>query len=141
MSAVVDIQTLQVGDELPSREFRADSIQLFLYNAALWNAHKIHFDQPYATGVEGYPGLVVAGPLLGEWLTQCVTEWLGDAGRLVSFEYTNRTASYVGDALRSAGKVTSLDRNRGEAVLSLAIVNEAGEVTTPGTAIVRFVSG
>lgn len=141
MTALAEIRSLQVGDELPSREFRADTIQLFLYNAALWNAHKIHFDQPYATGVEGYLGLVVAGPLLGEWLTQCVTEWLGDAGRLVSFEYSNRGASYVGDVLRSAGTVASLDRSRGEAVLSLAIVNEAGEVTTPGTAVVRFGPG
>ncbi|GIS02166.1 MAG: hypothetical protein CM15mP103_07170 [Gammaproteobacteria bacterium] len=51
--------------------------QQMLYNASLWNGHRIHFDMPYATEVEGYPGLVVAGPLMGDWLHQVVDEWLG----------------------------------------------------------------
>ncbi|MFP5021892.1 HTD2 family dehydratase [Pseudonocardia phyllosphaerae] len=37
---------------------------LFRMSALTANAHRIHYDQPYATGVEGYPGLVVHGPLL-----------------------------------------------------------------------------
>lgn len=138
MSAVPHIDAVQAGDLLPVREFRPDEVQLFLYNAALWNAHRIHFDHPYATGVEEHPGLVVPGPLLGDWLTQCALEWLGDSGRLVSFEYSNRRVSYIGEVLRSQGRVLSVDRDNSEAVLSLAIVNEAGEVTTPGTAVVRF---
>jgi 3-methylfumaryl-CoA hydratase len=36
---------------------------LFRYSAATFNAHRIHYDLPYATGVEHYPGLVVHGPL------------------------------------------------------------------------------
>ena len=36
---------------------------LFRYSALTFNGHRIHYDQPYATGVEGYPGLVVHGPL------------------------------------------------------------------------------
>jgi 3-methylfumaryl-CoA hydratase len=141
MTAAPDIASLAPGDPMPVREFRPDTIQVFLYNAALWNAHKIHFDQAYATAVEGYPGLVVAGPLLGDWLTQCAVEWLGDSGRLVSFEYSNRKLSCVGDVLRSTGKVLSVDRIKGEAVLSLAILNQADEVIAPGTAVVRFERG
>ena len=138
MTAMPDLHSLREGDELPVREFRPDAVQLFLYNAALWNAHRIHFDHPYATGVEGYPELVVAGPLLGDWLTQCAVDWLGESGRLVSFEYANRQLCYVGEILRSVGRVLSVDREKSEAVLSLAILNSAGEVTTPGTAVVRF---
>lgn len=37
---------------------------LFRYSALTYNTHRIHYDQSYATGVEGYPGLVVHGPLL-----------------------------------------------------------------------------
>ena len=37
---------------------------LFRFSALTYNGHRIHYDQPYATGVEGYPGLVVHGPLL-----------------------------------------------------------------------------
>ena len=40
-----------------------DSVRLFRYSAITFNAHRIHFDLPYATGVEKYPGLVVHGPM------------------------------------------------------------------------------
>ena len=123
---------------MPEIEHVTDTKQQFLYNAALWNAHRIHFDFPYATEVEGYPGLVIAGPLMGEWLTQCVNDWLGEDGRLISFEYSNRRAAYVGDVLRSSGKVVSIEPETGTAVLELQVSNEAGEVITPGTVVVRF---
>jgi hydroxyacyl-ACP dehydratase HTD2-like protein with hotdog domain len=132
------ITELSPGHTLPGRSYQPDNVQLFLYDAALWNAHRIHFDYPYATGVEGYPGLVVAGPLIGEWLAQCVVEWLGDDGRLVAIEYSNRKASFVGETLRSGGTVTAVDRERGEATLDLYVRNELGEIITPGTATVRF---
>lgn len=38
-------------------------VELFRFSAASFNSHRIHYDLPYATGVEGYPGLVVHGPL------------------------------------------------------------------------------
>jgi 3-methylfumaryl-CoA hydratase len=37
---------------------------LFRYSALTFNTHRIHYDLPYVTGVEGYPGLVVHGPLM-----------------------------------------------------------------------------
>lgn len=39
-------------------------VTLFRFSALTANAHRIHYDAPYATGTEGYPGLVVHGPLL-----------------------------------------------------------------------------
>jgi 3-methylfumaryl-CoA hydratase len=131
-------KSIKPGDPLPERQFKLDNVQLFLYNSALWNAHRIHYDYPYATDVEGYPGLVIAGPLLGDWLTQSVIEWLGDDGKLVSIEYSNRKASYIGEVLRSGGKVVSSEQNSGTVELEMYIKNEADEVITPGTAIVRF---
>ena len=41
-----------------------DPVRLFRFSALTYNGHRIHYDHPYATGVEGYPGLVVHGPLL-----------------------------------------------------------------------------
>jgi hydroxyacyl-ACP dehydratase HTD2-like protein with hotdog domain len=41
-----------------------DPVLLFRFSALTWNAHRIHYDEPYATRVEGHPGLVVHGPLL-----------------------------------------------------------------------------
>ena len=132
---------IQVGDALPEREFKPDNVQSMLYNAVLWNGHRIHFDEPYARDVEGYPGLVIAGPLLGDWLHQCLEEWLGDDGRIASIEYSNRIASYIGETLRSGGTVTRCDPQTGEVEVDVFVRNEADEVITPGVAIVKFHSG
>lgn len=42
----------------------ADPVLLFRFSALTYNAHRIHYDEEYATGVEGHAGLVVHGPLL-----------------------------------------------------------------------------
>jgi len=132
------LANLHPGDALPVREFKVDNVQLFFYNAALWNAHRIHFDHPYATGVEGYPGLVIAGPLMGDWLGQCVIEWLEGEGELESLEYRNRRAAYIGDVLHTGGSVLEVDPGRGTVVLELFVKNQDGDVILPGKATVRF---
>lgn len=45
-----------------------DSTLLFRYSALTFNGHRIHYDLDFARGVEGYPGLVVHGPLLATQL-------------------------------------------------------------------------
>jgi 3-methylfumaryl-CoA hydratase len=139
--AVADIDRVEPGQELPVREFATDTIQQFQYNAILWNAHKIHYDYPYAREVEGYPALVMAGPLLGDWLQQCVVEWLGDNGRLLCIEYSNRRAGYVGDTLRSTGRVVGVDRERGEVTIEVAILNQNDDVLAPGRALALLSGG
>ena len=50
---------------------------LFRYSAITFNAHRIHFDLPYAQDIEHYPGLVVHGPLQANLLMAEATEWKG----------------------------------------------------------------
>ena len=45
-----------------------DDVLLFRYSALTFNGHRIHYDRRYATEVEGYPGLVVHGPLIATLL-------------------------------------------------------------------------
>ncbi len=132
------LESLEVGQALPAREFTATNVSLFMYNAAIWNPHRIHYDERYTTDVEGHPGIVIDGPLQGDWLTQCVLDWLGDEGDLVSFEYSNRKASYLGQTLRSGGEITGIDHDTGAVTLRLCITDEAGDVTTPGSATVTL---
>jgi 3-methylfumaryl-CoA hydratase len=47
-----------------------DPVLLFRYSALTFNGHRIHYDRPYACEVEGYPGLVVHGPLVATLLAQ-----------------------------------------------------------------------
>jgi len=123
---------VSVGDALPEQVHTPDNVQLMLYNAALWNGHRIHFDEPYAKEVEGYPGLVIAGPLLGDWLNQVVELWLGEVGRLTKIEYSNRVASYIGETLTAGGNVNAVDGNI--ITIDVFIKNEDGDVIAPGVA-------
>ncbi len=55
-----------------TRTVAADPTLLFRFSALTFNAHRIHYDRPYATAVEGYPGLVVHGPLTAILLMELV---------------------------------------------------------------------
>jgi 3-methylfumaryl-CoA hydratase len=50
------------------RTIKPDDVLLFRYSALTFNSHRIHYDRRYVTEVEGYPGLVVHGPLIATLL-------------------------------------------------------------------------
>ncbi len=51
-----------------SRPIDPDPVLLFRYSALTFNGHRIHYDRSYVTEVEGYPGLIVHGPLIATLL-------------------------------------------------------------------------
>jgi len=61
------------------REVLADAVLLFRYSALTFNSHRIHYDRSYVTQEEGYPGLVVHGPLIATLLLDLVRRHLPDA--------------------------------------------------------------
>lgn len=132
------LRKLTVGDSLPERSHTATNVSLFLYNAAIWNPHRIHYDEDYTVNVEKHPAIVIDGPLQGDWLAQVLTDWLAEDGTLVSFEYSNRRASYLGETLTSGGRVTAIDPATGTIDLEIFIRNEQDEIVTPGSATVRL---
>ena len=75
---------------------------LFRYSALTSNAHRIHYDQPYVTQVEGYPDLVVHGPLLATYLAELVRSRSGQSLR--SFDFRLRKPLFLGDAFRIEGR-------------------------------------
>jgi hydroxyacyl-ACP dehydratase HTD2-like protein with hotdog domain len=132
------IAQLNVGDTLPSRSFTPTSVSLFMYNAAVWNPHRIHYDERYTTQVEKHPGIVIDGPLQGDWLSQCVLNWVGDDGRMVGFDYSNRRAAYLGETLTSGGVITEINADNHRVTVEIFVKNEAGEVISPGHATVTL---
>jgi len=66
-------------DEQFSREIVPDPVLLFRYSALTFNGHRIHYDRSYVTGVEGYPGLIVHGPLIATLLLDLLRRQLPDA--------------------------------------------------------------
>jgi 3-methylfumaryl-CoA hydratase len=63
----------------------ADPVLLFRFSALTANAHRIHYDHPYATEVEGYPDLVVHGPLTAILLAELARRRSNRAWRSVSY--------------------------------------------------------
>jgi 3-methylfumaryl-CoA hydratase len=75
-----------------------DAVMLFRYSALTYNAHRIHYDLPYARGVEGYPGLVVHGPLIATLLVEAATDLV--AGRSVrGFSFRAERPAFADTAL------------------------------------------
>jgi 3-methylfumaryl-CoA hydratase len=60
-----------------TRVVEPSPVLLFRFSALTFNGHRIHYDRPYATGVEGYPGLVVHGPLQAALLLDLATAMRG----------------------------------------------------------------
>ena len=80
----------QPGDPVPppiaaekgaawQREITPDDVMLFRYSALTFNGHRIHYDRKYVTEVEGYPGLIVHGPLIATLLVDLVRQQLPSA--------------------------------------------------------------
>ncbi len=62
------------------RSLMADAVLLFRYSALTFNGHRIHYDYEYVTQEEGYPGLVVHGPLIATLLLDLVGRMVPEAG-------------------------------------------------------------
>ena len=56
-----------------------DDVLLFRYSALTFNGHRIHYDRRYVTEVEGYPGLIVHGPMIATLLLDLLRHQLPDA--------------------------------------------------------------
>ncbi len=61
------------------REIVPDGVLLFRYSALTFNGHRIHYDRKYVTEAEGYPGLIVHGPLIATLLMDLLRRQMPDA--------------------------------------------------------------
>ena len=68
------------------RKWVPDDVLLFRYSALTFNGHRIHYDRRYVTEVEGYPGLIVHGPLQATLLHDLLRWQLPDA-HVAAFEF------------------------------------------------------
>ena len=69
-----------------AREIVPDPVLLFRYSALTFNGHRIHYDRSYVTEVEGYPGLIVHGPLIATLLLDLLRREVPDR-RVSRFEF------------------------------------------------------
>ena len=84
------------------REVYADDVLLFRYSALTFNGHRIHYDRHYVTSEEGYPGLVVHGPLIATLLLDLVRRNAPEA-RVRSFSFKAVRPTFDQNPLRLNG--------------------------------------
>lgn len=80
------------------------TVMLSRYSFVTFNSHRIHYDQPYATGTEGYPALIVHGPLLATLLANLVCETFGDDA-LKTYAFRAMSPAFVDRPIRLSGQV------------------------------------
>jgi 3-methylfumaryl-CoA hydratase len=85
-----------------TRLLEPDPVLLFRFSALTGNAHRIHYDQRYAQEEEGYPGLVVHGPLQAIWLANLAAV-VGNGARMAAFNYRGHRAAFSGNPLSIEG--------------------------------------
>jgi 3-methylfumaryl-CoA hydratase len=111
------------------REVTVGPVQMFRYSAATFNGHRIHYDRDYARDVEGYPGLVVHGPLIATLLLEFLQAQVAP-GRLVErfeFRAMKPTFDIAPFALHAA-------RPAADGSVSLWSTNNVGAVGVQATA-------
>src|SRR5690606_31670701 len=98
-----------IGDQAASEPqwsetVNPDPVMLFRYSAVTFNAHRIHYDEAYATQNEGYPGLVVHGPLIATLMCRACVR--ANPGRIVrSMSYRGLRPLIVPRAFHVAGRL------------------------------------
>lgn len=99
-------RALLKADEV-SQDWVPSTVELFRYSSATFNSHRIHYDRPYAMEQEGYPGLVVHGPLTATRLYDFAGKV---AGRSVSrFIFRGEAPAFVGQSIRLVGRMSGAE--------------------------------
>jgi itaconyl-CoA hydratase/mesaconyl-C4 CoA hydratase len=97
-------------------------VSLFRFSAITFNAHRIHYDHPYATSVEGYPDLVVHGPLVALRVGQAIGNH--SRRRLGRFQFRGNAPLFVNLPFTIVGETT------GDDVSAKVIRNDGTEAMT-----------
>ncbi len=85
------------------RDIVPDAVLLFRYSALTFNGHRIHYDRQYVTGVEGYPGLVVHGPLIATLLMDLLRRHAPQAD-VAGFRFKALRPTFDGRPMRVNGQ-------------------------------------
>lgn len=127
------------GDEIPSITKSPTAMQLFMFSAVTWNRHLIHYNKEYAQH-DGLEDVAVHRALLGNFLAQLLTDWLGDTGRITKIEWSVRASAKPGDALTCSGKVLEKRIEDGKQLIDteIRIENDHGTLIAPGKATVTI---
>ena len=134
-------EDVEVGTELPSLIKTPTTQQLVKWAGASGDYYQIHYDTGFAQAT-GLPGVIVHGRLKSNFLTQLVTDWIGDGGTVKRISVQHRGMDFPEEQITCRGRVTKKYAQDGEHIVECEIwaENPKGEKTAPGSAIVALPS-
>jgi acyl dehydratase len=130
-------QDVRKGDEVTPLVKTPDPRQLVMWAGAVGDYMPIHYDRDYARR-RGLKGIIVHGQLVGAFLGQLMTDWVGQEGALTKLSCSYKGMNYPGEAIVLKGKVLRKYVRRGRHFVecSLWAENPKGEKTASGAATV-----
>lgn len=137
--AQVYFDDVKEGQEIPTLEKTPTTRTLVQWAGASGDFFELHYDKDFAKSM-GYPNVLVHGRLEAAYLTQLLTDWIGEKGVLKKMSVQYRGNAFPGQKLLCKGKVTKKYRKDGENLVELEIFveNPEGQKITPGSAIVAL---
>jgi 3-methylfumaryl-CoA hydratase len=115
-----------------TRKVDPDPVLLFRFSAATFNGHRIHYDREYARSVEGYPGLVVHGPLIASLLLSFIETDVAPGRFIQQFSFRAKRPTFDVSSFS-----LHADRPDASGEFSIWSTNNIGEVAVEATARVR----
>ena len=135
-------EDVEEGQEVPPFSQKVGYMELNRFAGANEELVPIHMDADYAKNVAKLPDVIIMGNLKLAYIANAITDWAGDDGWITKLAIDYRKMDTVNSTITAKGKVTKKYQQDGKHLVDLDVwvENEAGEVTTPGSAVLSLPS-
>ncbi len=142
MTKELSYQDVNVGDGITPLVKKPTKKQLVVWAGAVGDYTPIHYDKDFAQS-RGLSGVIVQGQLVGTFLGQMLTDWIGEKGELKKMNCSYKGMNYPDEELTCKGEVTKKYDKNGENFVECKIWAESpkGEKTASGRAVVTLPAG
>jgi len=139
MSEQLYYEDIVVGSGITPLVKQPTTRQLVMWAGASGDYYPIHYDKDFAQS-KGLPGVIVHGQLVGCFLGQLMTDWMGEQGNLRKLTCSYKSVNFPGEALICKGKVSKkyIEDDEHYIECNLWVENAKGEKTISGKALVTL---
>ena len=140
MTVNIAFDQIQIGDELPAWSRKTDFMNWNRYAAVNDEFVYIHMDDEVGKAALNEQGAFGMGNLRYTYMLNALRDWAGDEAIIKECGLQFRAINQKNDILTVTGKITDKQSQDGELLifLEMNVINQAGESTTPGHAIVAI---
>lgn len=141
MSEQIYYEDIAVGSEITPLVKQPTTRQLVMWAGASGDYYSIHYDKDFAQS-KGLPGVIVHGQLVGCFLGQLMTDWMGEQGSLRKLTCGYKSVNFPGETLICKGKINKkyVEDDGHYIECNLWVENTKGEKTVSGKALVTLPS-